>query len=132
MIPYILVISFLLLLVVLLFYSKNSGKQTYNEPTHDSPLVGKPCPICGWPLQKNERVHSVVYRAETDSIMHIYGCPYCYEEHPKSKYKTSTIRTCPACKKRLNRKEFAIARLFEKPGKNHVHVLGCYRCRGKR
>lgn len=131
MIPYILVISILFLIVIVLFYVK-SNKIEEPIAAEKSPLTGKPCPICQWPLQKNERVHSIIYRSEGDSIMHIYGCPYCYKDHPKPKFRMETIRTCPACKKPLLTKDFAIARLFEKPGKNHVHVLGCYRCRGKR
>jgi hypothetical protein len=30
----------------------------------------------------------------------------------------------------LNYDENLIARLFDKPGRSHVHVLGCSRCRG--
>lgn len=131
MLPYILVISILFLIIILLFY--NNIHETKNDivDSTQSILSGKPCPICQWPLQKNERVHSTIYRSKGDSIMHIYGCPYCYIDHPKSRYKPNNIRTCPACHKELKPREFAIARLFEKPGKNHVHVLGCYRCRGK-
>lgn len=132
MIPYILVISFLFLIVVLLFYSKRTPYENIIDREEPVVLTGKPCPICQWPLQKNERVHSVIYRTEGDSIMHIYGCPYCYQDHPKSKFQHESIRSCPACKKPIKKGEFIIARLFEKPGKNHVHVLGCYRCRGKR
>lgn len=123
--------SILLLVVILLinFKSKNSPPISKTVSSNEST---KPCPICHWPLVPNERVHSVVYTSESDKIMHIYGCPYCYKDHPKSKYKKSSVRLCPACNKELKGSEYAIARLFEKPGKNHVHVLGCYRCRGKR
>ncbi|MGL1893103.1 MAG: hypothetical protein OCD02_15830 [Spirochaetaceae bacterium] len=131
MLPYILVIFLLFLIFILLFYSNSSKKHQEEEITESLP-VGKPCPICQWPLQKNERVHSIRYNSKSDDIMHIFGCPYCYREHPKPKFQPESIRTCPACKKRLSDKEYVIARLFEKPGKNHVHVLGCYRCRGKR
>lgn len=132
MLPYILVISILFLIVILLFYAKSSSNENITTDRQESTLTGKPCPICQWPLQKGEKVHSIIYQSESDTIMHIYGCPYCYKDHPKAKYQEGSIRTCPACKKTLGKKEFAIARLFEKPGKNHVHVLGCYRCRGKR
>jgi len=131
MFPYILVFSILFLIIILLFYTKGSYKEIEQVATEQLP-IGKPCPICQWPLQKNERVHSIIYRSKGDTIMHIYGCPYCYKEHPKTKYKEKSQRICPSCKKELQSKEFVIARLFEKPGKNHVHVLGCYRCRGKR
>lgn len=131
MIPYILVLAILAFIVVILFYTKKNYPNE-NKTEILQTLKGKPCQICHWPLQKNERVHSIIYRSENDIIMHIYGCPYCYKEHPKTKFNINAIRKCPACKKELLNKEFAIARLFEKPGKNHVHVLGCYRCRGKR
>ena len=129
MVPYILVISLLFIIIIVLFYANNSKNEI--ETKIDTPLTGKPCPLCSTLLQKNERVHSIVYRGE-DTIMHIYGCPYCYEDHPKSKFKVETQRVCHACNKPISKKEYVIARLFEKPGKNHVHVLGCYRCRGKR
>jgi hypothetical protein len=32
----------------------------------------------------------------------------------------------------LNYDENLIARFFDKPGRSHVHVLGCSRCRGPR
>lgn len=130
MLPYIFVFSLLILVIVILLYSKQEKKISSldKEPI----FTGKPCPICHWPLQHKERVHSHLYKNGEDSIMHIYGCPYCFRDHPKSKYDSNSIRTCPACKKKLKEGEYIIARLFEKPGKNHVHVLGCYRCRGKR
>jgi len=133
MLPYILVFATLILLIIILFYYKSESNNESKKKIITSPsLTGKPCPICQWPLQKNERVHSVIYRGKTDTIMHIFGCPYCYKNHPKQSYDSTTKRTCPACHKPLADGEYAIARLFEKPGKNHVHVLGCFRCRGKR
>ncbi len=131
MLPYILVISLLFLIIILLFNFKPQKASSAIYNAKEKP-TGKPCPICQWPLQKNERVHSVVYNSKDDKIMHIFGCPYCYKNHPKTAFNTMTTRSCPACKKILRNDEYAIARLFEKPGKNHVHVLGCYRCRGKR
>ena len=117
--------------MVLLFYSKSKiNSDIYID--EDYIPTGKPCPICQWPLQKNQRVHSVLYRSKGDNIMHIFGCPFCYNEHPKSMYQKGSIRTCPACNNKLSNNEYIVARLFEKPEKNHVHVLGCYRCRGKR
>ncbi|MBN2617700.1 MAG: hypothetical protein JXR64_05245 [Spirochaetales bacterium] len=131
MLPYILVISGIIIIFILLFYSSKLSR-IENTPVLDRMETGKPCPICSWPLQKNERVHSIRYQTGSDALMHIYGCPYCYKEHPKSKFSTKTVRKCPSCNSNLQPKDYVIARLFEKPGKNHVHVLGCYRCRGKR
>ncbi len=123
---------FLILLTVILLVNFNSHPKSENISHISETAKTKPCPICQWPLQTNERVHSTVYRSKEDAIMHIFGCPYCFKDHPKSKFQNSTTRTCPSCHKSLPTKEYAIARLFEKPGKNHVHVLGCYRCRGKK
>ena len=132
MLPYILVISTLFLLITILFYYKTSSTNKGNTSTiPKEEILGKPCPICQWPLQPNQRVHSVIYRGESDIIMHIFGCPFCYKEHPKQQYDSTTSRTCPSCHKPLSDGEYAVARLFEKPGKNHVHVLGCYKCRRK-
>lgn len=129
MIIYIAVLILLLLIVALLItFKPKKDKISYNGKKEST----RPCPICHWPLKPKERVHSVVYRSENDNIMHIFGCPYCYKDHPKSKYKKELKRICPSCNRELKGSEYAVARLFEKPEKNHVHVLGCYRCRGKR
>jgi hypothetical protein len=59
-----------------------------------------------------------------DRLMYIAGCYYCLEgDRP---------RVCPVCGAVLNPDENLIARLFDKPGRSHVHVLGCSRCRGPR
>ncbi len=128
---YIFVFSILILIFVLLINSKQDQKHRDDEMIIESD-EGKPCPLCSWKLQPRERVHSIIYRGKSDTIMHIFGCPFCYKEHPKAKYQKNLIRQCPACNKQLKDSEYVIARLFEKPEKNHVHVLGCYRCRGKR
>ena len=104
----------------------------------------KPCPLCGFMLRKGETVHSIVYsgdgrtaaapeRAPTtparrtnqprDYLAHLFGCPYCYPanaEHP---------RHCPVCHKTLPPDGYVVARMFDKPGRKHVHVLGCGNCR---
>lgn len=82
----------------------------------------KPCPLCKEPLNPGERVHSILYPGKPDSLMEIFGCPFC--EKPDSKNK----RTCPVCKKEMPSDAMLIARVFEKPGKKHVHVLGCSSC----
>jgi hypothetical protein len=58
--------------------------------------------------------------------MHITGCVYCLDG--------SRPRICPVCGTELTPEEILFARFFEKPGRSHVHVLGCTRCRrpGKR
>jgi hypothetical protein len=94
--------------------------------------VLKPCPICGTMLRRGETVHSVVYSGggkkpepgrPVEYITHIFGCPYCYPVNEKVE------RTCPVCRRPVPEDGYVVARMFEKPGRNHVHVIGCTRCR---
>jgi hypothetical protein len=82
------------------------------------------CPVCSARLFKGERVHSSVYPPGPDQtrLMHIDGCVYCLEG--------KRIRQCPVCGAVLGHGDMLIARMFDKPGRSHVHVLGCSRCRG--
>lgn len=122
--------------------------------SRDSFEVLKPCPLCSTMLRRGERLHSVVYsggRAQAsgeetvstssvedvsdgsqqpkqvskdDTLTYIYGCPYCYpanDQYP---------RYCPVCERKLGEKDYVVARMFAKKPRNHVHVLGCTRCRG--
>lgn len=95
--------------------------------------VLKPCPLCGAMLRRGETVHSVVFSGPSprdrsssrpeDSLAHLFGCPYCYpvnDDHP---------RVCPVCSARISDDGYVVARMFEKPGRKHVHVLGCTECR---
>lgn len=85
------------------------------------------CPVCSARLLNGERVKSSAFPAlstKTDRIMHISGCPYCLSGQRK--------RYCPVCGVQLKTDEVLIARMFEKPGRSHVHVLGCSRCRKPR
>ncbi len=105
--------------------------------------VLKPCPLCGTMLRRGERVHSIVFsgtgsseaagsggqsRTSTalrikESMAHLFGCPYC---HPPS---SDHPRICPVCARTIPAGGYVIARMFAKPGKKHVHVLGCTECR---
>lgn len=102
--------------------------------------VLRPCPLCGTLLKRGETVHSHVFSGGApqtrggggsqgrpqDSLSHMFGCRYCYpanEEHP---------RLCPVCNQQLGTDDYLIARYFEKPEKNHIHVLGCTRCRERK
>jgi hypothetical protein len=38
---------------------------------------------------------------------------------------------CPVCGKEVPRDGYVIARMFDKPGRKHVHVLGCTGCRDR-
>lgn len=91
---------------------------------------GKPCPLCGARLQRGERVHSVVFKKSAeDQSMEIFGCPYCWKDHPSGGGKHRYARTCPVCRKELDTSEPVFARVFRRQDRSHVHVLGCRRCR---
>lgn len=97
--------------------------------------VLKPCPLCGSGLEKGQRLKTKVIeivsstsrgapKGVKENRAEIYGCPYCWpfsKEHP---------RTCPSCRQQLGETDIVFARYFERTeGKNHLHVLGCTRCR---
>jgi predicted nucleic acid-binding Zn ribbon protein len=120
-----LVISGLLILILIYFLLKQ-GKGIQGSPGKQpgKPIVPpeKPCPLCGEPLKPGERVHSVLYPGKPDRIMEIYGCPHCEGAGSENK------RRCPVCRNEMPPEDLVIARVFEKPGKTHVHVLGCSSC----
>ncbi|MCD6397224.1 MAG: hypothetical protein J7L71_06765 [Spirochaetaceae bacterium] len=80
------------------------------------------CPLCGSTLADNKRVKSILYPGKPDSMMEINGCPYCFPVNSDIK------RICPVCKKEVPKDGYVIARVFLKPNKKHVHVLGCTGC----
>jgi endogenous inhibitor of DNA gyrase (YacG/DUF329 family) len=110
------------------------------QKTRENLEVMKPCPLCGTMLRRGERVHSVVFsggpeKKETtgtrsgrpvDYLTHIFGCPYCYPANREVR------RECPVCKKDVPDDGYVIARMFDKPVRKHVHVLGCTNCRRPR
>ena len=84
------------------------------------------CPVCSALLNRGELVSSHAFPSLTggkDRLMHIRGCLYCLGGYSR--------RRCPICGASLQNNEYLIARLFERPHHrhNHVHVLGCSRCR---
>ncbi len=105
------------------------------KPVDESPEVSREknayrnCPICNTPLIRGETVHSHLYPGKPDGMMYIYGCPFCYREHPRVKERRDVKRTCPYCKEQIPDSGWVIARVFQKPGKTHIHVLGCTVCR---
>lgn len=100
--------------------------------------VLRPCPLCRTMLRRGERVHTVVYsgapprqgvarRGEVrDAITHMFGCPYC---KPGSSSATANARICPVCRATLPKEAYVVARMFEREGRKHIHVLGCTECR---
>ena len=135
MFPEILIIIILFIILLYMIISQFRGKRQEDvklsfpgELEDDS----TPCPLCGKALKRGERVHSVVYSQGEDRLMNIYGCPWCYPAHPAGFRKPDPPRQrkCPSCGSPLKEGSFAIARVFERPGRKvHVHVLGCPSCR---
>jgi hypothetical protein len=80
------------------------------------------CPICGQVMPEGTRVRSVVYPGKPYSVTDVYGCPSCYPANPLHK------RICPVCDKELAREGYLIGRMFERPGRKHVHIMGCTGC----
>ncbi len=122
-IPVVLILTALLIIFLLYLLHKQkktdygtSYQQLKSESFHST------CPLCGSGLTKSEKVKSVLFKGSPDSMMEIYGCPYCYP--PNNRIK----RICPVCRKELQKDSIVIARVFIKPGKKHVHVLGCTDC----
>ncbi|MDR2500734.1 MAG: hypothetical protein LBD37_06615 [Treponema sp.] len=90
-------------------------------PAH--PGSSRFCPVCSAALPKGEQVKSSVFPKlpGQDRLMHVFGCGYCMGGARR--------RFCPVCSAVLADDEFLVARMFEKPGRAHVHVLGCSQCR---
>jgi len=97
--------------------------------------VLKLCPLCGEGLIKGQTLKTKVIEIASASSRsapkgvkenraEVYGCPHCWpatKDHP---------RICPACRQKLGESDIVFARYFERnEGKNHLHVLGCSRCR---
>jgi uncharacterized protein with PIN domain len=85
------------------------------------------CPVCSYRIAKGEQVKTVVFppanEKSIDQIMHIKGCSTCLNN-------SDVVRRCPVCKAILSEDDFLLARMFERSyTKNHVHVLGCTKCR---
>jgi len=91
-------------------------------------VPGEPrtCPVCCSKLDRGDRVKSSAFPSlgGYDRLMHISGCIYCMEGDRR--------RVCPVCSAILREEEFLVARLFDKPVRSHVHVLGCSRCKMRR
>jgi hypothetical protein len=81
------------------------------------------CPVCSAKLNVNERVKSSAFPGLPGQgrMMHIWGCVYCLDGGRK--------RVCPVCGAVISVDQILVARMFEKPGRSHVHVLGCSYCR---
>ena len=83
------------------------------------------CPLCSIKLNRGELVKTMAFPSISggrDRLMFIRGCFTClYENFP---------RRCPVCGTSLTTDDFLISRMFERVNaRNHVHVMGCNRCK---
>ena len=106
------IVLLLVLIGILLAKSlrkKPPGHRGSVQETSRPRRLAKSCPLCGSGLEPGERVRSIVYPAEGDTLAEIYGCPHCDGE------SATQQRTCPFCKKlstTLRSIEFASASAF--------------------
>ncbi len=136
---------------------KNRPRRPHRRPgkDQDGPLIypersAEPhgpgfhrCPLCGTVLEKSEKVRSVLYPGKPDSMMEIFGCPYCYSgpvgssgqgrssSHSAARRRLKP-RICPVCKKELSENGLVYARFFQSSERRHAHVLGCTQCYTRR
>ena len=105
------------------FRRKNRGIRPKSTGFPGDPRT---CPVCSAKLENGERVKSSAFPSMggLDRMMHISGCVYCLEG--------DRHRICPVCGVVLREGDFLIARLFEKPVRSHVHVIGCTSCKMRR
>jgi hypothetical protein len=102
-------------------WSKWGKKKNYKGQPGD-PQV---CPICSMKLDRGELVKSLAFPSisgGSDRLMYIRGCFTCLER--------DVPRHCPVCGLELSLDDYLVSRMFERPNsRNHVHVLGCNRCK---
>ena len=95
------------------------------ENTMGEPGDPQVCPVCSLKMVRGELVKSVAFPSISggrDRLMYIKGCFTCLSDR--------VSRRCPVCGSGLSVDDFLVSRMFERvERKNHVHVLGCNRCR---
>ncbi len=118
----LLAIIFILLRLGFSFPQKTANNRQKNR--QEESKSSKFCPLCNSSLSKGENVKSKTYPTESkDTLMDVFGCPKCIPP-----YGTKS-RICPVCKKKLPADGYVVGRYFIRPGKKHLHVLGCTLCR---
>jgi len=99
------------------------GRGRASSVPESFPGAPRTCPVCSARLPEGQRVKSAAFPSMNgnDRLMNISGCVFCLSGERR--------RSCPVCGSELGLEEVLVARMFEKPGRSHVHVLGCTRCR---
>ncbi|GHU22590.1 hypothetical protein FACS1894164_05250 [Spirochaetia bacterium] len=122
MLYFVLITAGMILLLLgwcLSLYFRGNRRSKNPESKARTPVHA--CPVCSTRLDKKEKVYSVVFsEIGADKIVHLRGCQYCIEGEQ--------TRKCPVCKRILGTEEFIAARMSEKSGRVHVHILGCSQC----
>jgi hypothetical protein len=107
---------------------KPGRKRPASRVASGVPGAPRTCPVCSAVLARGERVKSAAFPAmgSRDRLMHISGCIYCLGG--------DRDRVCPVCGAALETTDILVARMYDKPGRSHVHIIGCSRCKktGKR
>jgi hypothetical protein len=109
-----------------IFFGYGKKKKRRRPRGEGRPGAPQTCPVCSALLSPGELVKSVAFPSFTgkDRLMYISGCNYCLNgDRPRS---------CPVCGSRLRDDEILVARMFDRPYRSHVHVIGCSRCRLKK
>jgi len=137
---YLQILAFIIIGIILLWfgYTLLSGqftgirlswleaqqKRKKSPPPRGSPGDPQVCPVCSTKLYKGSQVKSKAFPSLSggrDRMMHIQGCVYCINgELPRS---------CPVCGASLDQNDILIARMSERPGRSHVHIMGCSKCK---
>ena len=136
---YIQILAFITIGVVLLWFGYslligqvsgirlgflNLKKRKKNRPQRGSPGDPQVCPVCSTILHKDYLVKTHVFpslNGGKDRFMHIKGCIFCIDG--------DIPRLCPVCGEHLKPGDILLARMFERPRRNHVHVIGCSICK---
>ena len=106
-------------------YGSSRKRRSLHPRELSFPGAPQTCPVCSTKLIEGELVKSLAFpslNGGKDRLMHIKGCLYCLGGERE--------RICPVCGHSLLKDELLICRMFERPRRPHVHVLGCTHCRG--
>ena len=130
------ILIFIILGIVLLWFGYNlffghlSPFYPYLPWNKKKVIMGKPgdpatCPVCTMKMLRGELVKTFAYAGGSqtkDRIVNIKGCRSCLER--------DLPRRCPICRANLSIDDYLISRMFERNyQKNHIHILGCNKCR---